>query len=592
MNGPTFDEFARPGDPDFESFPRHLSEDTVYYSLHLLPSGSLVSAHQKRTLLNEIRKTGLEISRKLLKDYIWQRESFSLDLCVDTPTPYLTGKTEYGDAIADEWLIVYLLLELSKRFEDAWIRVFDADGEFLLIEAANVLPKWLNPEVADNRVWLNQGQLRIVPREVTTLSSKTISQDDALIYLTGKPDSLIHSPIIEEEAFYRLRGYPQQITESLHTTTALIPRKLAYVLRHAPAHITSAVDAFYLRDPISMRPLLKATQPLRFPPEDLVLVSVRFTRVGYAQLKSQEFAIPPGWISAMRENQADGSRVEIGMKVSCGFDMLVADPQNKGKRAVREINILLEELNSGDAELPDDADIKTWPLVDESEKWLDVNFEDFENELSGSGRDDKIREMPGDFGDRNAQSNLRKMVERFEHFLNDDKAGVDGAGSDDDMDFDDEQSDEDDKAASSGEDEAASFDEEQFEDAMREMMGLPVSKGTPITRTTLQKHAAEKPKSADVQESEEDEEIRKLSELMETELKELGALNRDPERVGAGSLEAAINGVEDEDRDDAQYLLAKNLLEAFRGQSGTSGPASNLMNMLGVAMPRDESDSE
>jgi hypothetical protein len=28
----------------------------------------------------------------------------------------------------------------------------DTDGEFLLIEAANALPRWLNPEIADNRV--------------------------------------------------------------------------------------------------------------------------------------------------------------------------------------------------------------------------------------------------------------------------------------------------------------------------------------------------------------------------------------------------------------------------------------------------------
>ena len=31
-------------------------------------------------------------------------------------------------------------------------RVQDGDGEFLLIEAANSLPKWMNPETAGNRV--------------------------------------------------------------------------------------------------------------------------------------------------------------------------------------------------------------------------------------------------------------------------------------------------------------------------------------------------------------------------------------------------------------------------------------------------------
>ena len=33
-----------------------------------------------------------------------------------------------------------------------YFRVFDTDGEFLLIEAAHHLPKWLDPDTADNRV--------------------------------------------------------------------------------------------------------------------------------------------------------------------------------------------------------------------------------------------------------------------------------------------------------------------------------------------------------------------------------------------------------------------------------------------------------
>ena len=70
----------------------------------------------------------------------------------------LRGRTNYGDSIEDEWLIVYVLRELSKKFHEIWIRVFDADGEFLLIEAANSLPRWLDrlsPEVANNRVVLS-----------------------------------------------------------------------------------------------------------------------------------------------------------------------------------------------------------------------------------------------------------------------------------------------------------------------------------------------------------------------------------------------------------------------------------------------------
>jgi hypothetical protein len=65
---------------------------------------------------------------------------------------FLHGQTAYGDSVEDEWLIVYILKELSKQFPEVWVKVVDTDGEFLLIEAANALPRWLNPEIADNRV--------------------------------------------------------------------------------------------------------------------------------------------------------------------------------------------------------------------------------------------------------------------------------------------------------------------------------------------------------------------------------------------------------------------------------------------------------
>jgi hypothetical protein len=65
---------------------------------------------------------------------------------------YLHGLTNYGDSVEDEWLIVYILRELSNRFPQLWIKVVDTDGEFLLVEAANALPRWLTPEIADNRV--------------------------------------------------------------------------------------------------------------------------------------------------------------------------------------------------------------------------------------------------------------------------------------------------------------------------------------------------------------------------------------------------------------------------------------------------------
>jgi len=40
-------------------------------------------------------------------------------------------------------------------------RAQDNDGEFLLIEAADFLPKWVTPESAENRVLVNYAKLLI-----------------------------------------------------------------------------------------------------------------------------------------------------------------------------------------------------------------------------------------------------------------------------------------------------------------------------------------------------------------------------------------------------------------------------------------------
>ncbi|XP_077038857.1 protein ecdysoneless homolog [Agelaius phoeniceus] len=65
---------------------------------------------------------------------------------------HLGGTTVFGDNVEDEWFIVYLLREIAREFPGLAASIDDNDGEFLLIEAADFLPKWLNPENSENRV--------------------------------------------------------------------------------------------------------------------------------------------------------------------------------------------------------------------------------------------------------------------------------------------------------------------------------------------------------------------------------------------------------------------------------------------------------
>lgn len=74
-----------------------------------------------------------------------------LILIIDTPS-HLESKTCFGDNIEDEWFIAYLVFKLTEVHNGLIVQIEDNDGDFLLIEAADFLPIWANPETTRNRV--------------------------------------------------------------------------------------------------------------------------------------------------------------------------------------------------------------------------------------------------------------------------------------------------------------------------------------------------------------------------------------------------------------------------------------------------------
>lgn len=412
-----------------------------------------------------------------------------------------------------------------------------------------------------------------------------------------------------------------------------MPRKLAYVLHARPVSIAPAVEAFYLRDPIALKTLQRKDSDLIFPIWDLVAVSTRFTKVLYAQLKSQQFSTPIAWVDTLSKvDTIEGTgtlgpkrydMLEMGMKVTSGFEMLFADPKYGDNRTVREAKILLEDLAADDSlALPTDEVIAGWKEVsrEDDESWMDINFVDFERELNGEGKQKKSStpavygpEPPSGFGDAKTQADLRKMVERFESFLNDEDAGIDGAEMDDmDIDDDDDDDSEDIDDDSEDEDKDVSFDEKEFARMMREMMGMPSeepdevvdSPSASATAPTSKGHRIEEIKSSDAGDGADGaSEMIEVMEKLEAELNEAGALNLDPTpsqlsalkgkaKAEKSSKDGDLDDESDGEEIDIDFNLAKNLLESFTAQAGTAGPGSNLLGLMGMRLPRDEGDSE
>lgn len=63
----------------FTGFPKRLPEDCVEYSLFVIDA-KLKTQKELLAQLEAIRKESVRLSESLLKEYIWQRESFKLEL--------------------------------------------------------------------------------------------------------------------------------------------------------------------------------------------------------------------------------------------------------------------------------------------------------------------------------------------------------------------------------------------------------------------------------------------------------------------------------------------------------------------------------
>lgn len=148
------------------------------------------------------------------------------------------------------------------QFSNLTARIWDNDGDFLLIEAAFSLPKWLKPEVSTNRVWLHDGQLHIIPlpnkRNPSLPPSPT--PKEALQIIASEAITTQANPGMQKSISSRVKGYPQKALTEMHRARCIIPAKVAAVLRQQPQLVAPAVQAFYYRDVQDMKAAARLQQ--------------------------------------------------------------------------------------------------------------------------------------------------------------------------------------------------------------------------------------------------------------------------------------------------------------------------------------------
>ncbi|KAJ3513549.1 hypothetical protein NLJ89_g2881 [Agrocybe chaxingu] len=342
---------------DIFNRPPSIAEDTLQYAIYpSVNSSDKVSATSLAACIKSYAET-------LLPDFIWHRDAFEVKVTCNPDRAgswILEGRMRVGDSVDDEWCTVWLLKEISSKW-DVVISVYDSDGEFLLIEAAEALPSWVTPSNSENRIWIHNSRLHLIPLIHVSLSSRErrrrklpglpesddedagegdsyIAAEDA-VPLVRDPSVETFAPLaVERLAWQRIAesfcSYPGAAKSHVHTTKAFIPEDIAKTLVVNPSLVQKAVEAFYTRDAIQLR---SAHRMSRFPPSTAVLTAVKMTRTAYAQLMGQKF-FPPKIFGSWKEREGtkEWRRRDVGMKIAVGFEMLYQE--SKGRQGSQNLS--------------------------------------------------------------------------------------------------------------------------------------------------------------------------------------------------------------------------------------------------------------
>lgn len=291
-------------------------ENIVTYRLFVLPCIGLLEYKEILQVYHDLLNKLKHFTQAKIKKHFWHVDSFRLKLTYlqESGLYCLQGQSCFAENVQDEWIIVNLLRRITETFE-LIAQVFDNDGQFLLIEAAEHLPEWLEPHSSTHRLFIQNGNLHIIPPSI--LKEKEISLKSAILSLSENDCNA--SEAIQKAAF-------KQTEASTHTARCILPKKYAVVLHENPELICPVVRASLYRSETDTKHVRDMRTLNVTDLNELVQAYVVFTRCTYAQLMFQNLRLTRGVISFL-EQQVD----------SC-YNLIITTLLDKLQREVTEFS--------------------------------------------------------------------------------------------------------------------------------------------------------------------------------------------------------------------------------------------------------------
>lgn len=352
------------------------------------------------TIVAEIQREYIETQ---FKDHIWHKESLHVRLGYSDSVQgnyYIHGISHYGGCVDDEWLMIHIMYQITLKYPDVFVRLTDTDGDVLLIQAAEELPDWMEPENTRNRAWLHQGKVLIIPPEYG--NHGPLHFPEALEYLKTHPYELesdledkksnttslsyLHNPSLDYLALERVHVYPEHSANLIQRSNIYVPRKVAALLHSNPQLIALAcsqldevISEAYQENNIQQQSqqsqnqqqspeLLQAAAlesisqklqnlqhiPLRIDEfeverekqrddmsenseSSMVLYSAKFTKHIYARFMVDP-SNPPPWFSAFipDDDRVSYEASMLGTKVTGSLDLLLREQSKAEKEREKE----------------------------------------------------------------------------------------------------------------------------------------------------------------------------------------------------------------------------------------------------------------
>jgi succinate dehydrogenase flavin-adding protein (antitoxin of CptAB toxin-antitoxin module) len=372
-------------DADADAHHRSLLEQRKREIFECIFSNSMLHSSSSSSMMTTTRKIQNE---KRIETYCWHRDGFNLEVhfCPDAKRWCLKGETKFQDAMDDEWMVVHVLTRAaSERLypNSCSMRIFDDDGEFLLVEASHLLPTWVEPNVAEGRTFVRGGAVRVVG-DVSDFQNNNINDDGsegnaqsrrtALKTNAEALDALIASCSFSSDEDHdkkyslgeAIDGYLKEtkmkkyqtdeaILTSRHLARVLLPRRVRNALRvirkeeeeeeerkrsdemttmmttTKQTFIQTAARMFYERTPTDVRSSkefrnLNLTEAVDDDAKRSVMDSVTlcFSRCAYAQLARAKFDAPrkyPMDVVAKTTDVDVHNAFDVGMKLVVGMEI-------------------------------------------------------------------------------------------------------------------------------------------------------------------------------------------------------------------------------------------------------------------------------